>query len=88
MFYKKIKKQFANIQEIIRCRNGGVQKRIDENRELFELIQEKAPNFLREHPWVEGWIHAQDEFLVDIEKASGVDFTIYTRGTMFPRPWR
>ncbi|WP_461280328.1 hypothetical protein [Acidithiobacillus sp.] len=51
-----------------RCRNGrGIHKRIDENRELMELLQTTAPALLRECPWVEGWIHSQDHFLVAIE---------------------
>jgi len=41
---------------------GGVQKRIDENREMYQLLCEKAPEFMAKHPWVVGWIESNDEF--------------------------
>lgn len=43
---------------------GGVHKRVDENRELLELLQRKAPHLLDECPWIEGWLRANDEVFV------------------------
>ncbi len=47
---------------------GGIYKRIDENRELYLLLKERCPNFLQECFWVEGWTKSQDHFLWDIER--------------------
>ena len=86
MFCAKAKKQIAAIQEVVRRNGRGIHKRIDENRELMELLQTTAPALLREYPWVEGWIHSQDDFLVEIEKVAGIHLhppRLYS----FPRPW-
>ncbi|MBD3767930.1 MAG: hypothetical protein IE928_08285 [Gammaproteobacteria bacterium] len=52
---------------------GGITKRIDENRELFNLLQVKAPEFLQDNPWVAGWLESQDDYLTalktELEKA-------------------
>jgi len=80
------KKQLTAIQEVVRRNGRGIHKRIDENRELMELLQTKAPALLREYPWVEGWIHSQDDFLVEIEKVAGIHLHS-PRLYPFPRPW-
>lgn len=49
---------------------GGVYKRVDENRELLELLQAKAPKLLKECPWIVGWIKSNDEFFVALEMRS------------------
>lgn len=41
---------------------GGVYKRIDETRELLELLQREVPQFLEQHAYVVGWLHRNDEF--------------------------
>lgn len=81
-------------ERIVGWHNGGVYKCIDENRELLELLLEKAPDFLAEHPWVINWIEAQDEFLVDISKAiPAPSYRFDPRAPRdsdlgpFPRPW-
>ena len=42
MFCAKVKKQLTAIQEVVRRNGRGIHKRIDENRELMELLQTKA----------------------------------------------
>lgn len=54
---------FANYEETVRARNGGIAKRLDEHRELVELLEKKAPELLQEHFWVRGWLEGQDDFL-------------------------
>jgi hypothetical protein len=49
-----------------RGETGGLFKRIDENRELLELLQEECPTFLREHRWIEGWIRGNDNFFTEL----------------------
>ena len=87
MFCAKVKKQLTAIQEVVRRNGRGIHKRIDENRDLMELLQTKAPALLRECPWVEGWIHSQDDFLVEIEKVAGIHLHQPPRLYPFPRPW-
>lgn len=64
----------------------------DENRELLELLQREAPEFLASHCWVEGWLASNDEFFSAL--ASNVPITegrflgqAQRRPTEFPRPW-
>ena len=44
---------------------GGVFKRIDEMRELWELLNrdEDGQKFLDRNSWVQGWLLCEDEFL-------------------------
>ncbi len=87
MFCAKVKKQLTAIQQVVRRNGRGIHKRIDENRELMELLLTTAPALLREYPWVEGWIHSQDHFLVEIEKVAGIHLHQPPRLYPFPRPW-
>ena len=64
----------------------GVFKRIDENRELVELLQDRCPGFLEQHPWVLGWLRSQDDFLTELAKAAAVPEP-RQRAIDFPRPW-
>ncbi|MDD2892551.1 MAG: hypothetical protein PHF20_01360 [Halothiobacillaceae bacterium] len=67
-------KQQKSVERILSRHYGGIYKRIDENRELMELLQAKAPEFLAAHPWVNSWLDSTDGFLVDLEKAApGLD---------------
>lgn len=71
---------------------GGVHKRIDENRELLELLQDKAPEFLQSHPWVNGWLRDQDDFLVAVRDAVPIIEGRFLGRALrepdrFPRPW-
>lgn len=84
--------QLAKVKNILGFSGGGVHKRIDENRELLELLQREAPDFLSRHGWVEGWLSSNDEFFVDL--ASSVPITegrflgqAQRRPDEFPRPW-
>lgn len=68
---------------------GGVHKRVDENRELLELLQAKAPELLQSCPWVVGWLQSNDEFLTAVAgtpEAKGAQPRFNTRPG-FPRPW-
>lgn len=67
----------------------GVFKRIDENRELLELLKSRCPEFLEQHFWVEGWLRSQDDFLTAIASASGAHNprSVSGKESTFPRPW-
>lgn len=65
--------QIKNHDELITIINGsnrGIYKRIDENRELLELLYRDATWFMINHKWVAGWIKAQDEYLNEIAEAT------------------
>lgn len=49
-------------ETLLNCEQG-VTKRIDENRELFKLLQNEAPELLSKFPWINGWLESQDRFL-------------------------
>lgn len=64
---------------------GGLIKRIDENRELLEVLQRDSPAFLADHPWVVGWIAANDAFFCQLNavirsRQPGLSLA-------YPRPW-
>ena len=67
----------------------GIYKRIDENRELLQLLQREVPWLLESHFWIEGWIEAQDRFLTDLEEAArgrgGV--ANWHPPNLYPRKW-
>lgn len=52
----------AEIDRLLQS-EGGAGKRLDEHRELVELLRKKAPDLLQQHPWVNGWLESQDSYL-------------------------
>ncbi len=73
MFYAKTKRQLTSIQEVIKNHSNGIYKRIDENRELMELIMhDHHPDFLERNWWVAAWLETQDRFLDALREASGL----------------
>jgi len=73
------------IREVVRTTQGGLHKRIDENRELLQLLQEKAPEFLAAHFWVESWLDSQDQFLTKLGET--VKLGPSPIRPDYPRPW-
>lgn len=61
------------IEAVLEKSQRGIGKRIDENRELLELLYLDAPVLMKEKPWIAGWLHSQDEFLNDLAKAASVE---------------
>lgn len=85
MFGNASSKKLKAVEEVLMHSYRGIHKRIDENRELLELLQSQAPEFLEKHSWVEGWLLGQDGFLVDLLAALPVDNPVPSGN--FPRPW-
>lgn len=82
----------SKVKNILGFTGGGVHKRIDENRELLELLQRDAPEFLATHSWVEGWLSSNDEFFVALELNVPITEGRFlgqaqSRSGDFPRPW-
>ncbi|ENZ77996.1 MULTISPECIES: hypothetical protein [Ralstonia] len=76
----------GKVKELCRRGHGGVRKRIDENRELLELLQQESPELLARCPLIEGWLGEQDRFLNELAAAVGIDDEWATRKD-WPRPW-
>ena len=80
------------MRQILGWSAGGVHKRIDENRELLELLQREAPDLLKRHYWIESWINSNDEFFNELAVAVPISegrFLNYVKswGSPFPRDW-
>ena len=77
------RKNRKNLKTILGWTGGGIHKRIDENRELLELLQQDG--FIDRYPWVKGWLRSQDEFLSAVLDAVPIRDGWFIRLT--PRPW-
>lgn len=91
-FKEKFKGSAAKLEDVIqviKTSERGVYKRIDENRELLELLQEECPDFVERHFWIKGWLAAQDRFLSELADVSGVDNPLAYEilGRIYPRPF-
>lgn len=69
----------------------GVFKRIDENRELLDLLQHESPELLKRCFWISDWLEDQDRFLVERAEAAK---TVNPHGAhknsavqALPQPW-
>ncbi|EIX7311936.1 hypothetical protein MK605_004648 [Escherichia coli] len=61
------------LEEVIAQSHRGVFKRIDENRELLELLYREAPELMNNFPWIRNWIVSQDEYLNKLAEVSGAE---------------
>lgn len=92
MFFKS-KAMLTKLKQILGFEGGGVQKRIDENRELLELLSNKAPGFMVSRPAVVGWLKSNDEFFcalagqLPVERERFSAIPLNQPGGPFPRPW-
>ncbi len=68
---KRLKQQ-RQLVSIIETKEAGIFKRLDENRELLELLMQETPEFLATHPWVVSWLESQDDFLLELAILSDV----------------
>jgi hypothetical protein len=66
-------KKLAAIEQLAYTRGntGGLRKRIDENRELLELLLQDAPDLIEKRPWLIGWIEDNDHFFVQLDALLG-----------------
>jgi hypothetical protein len=88
MFDTDNKKRLAEIQAVASRVGRGVHKRIDENREMLELLQKCAPDVLEKFPWVEGWLRGHDDFFTELAKVVEVENKVGRNSSLpYPRPW-
>ena len=90
--YRRDMKTLALLRHVAtRCSRGGHQ-RIDENRELLELMQARCPEYLALHPAVEGLLAPHDDFFTALAHVGAVENPHDERdretpGHQFPRRW-
>lgn len=90
-YFQSLKKT----QRILGWMSGGIYKRIDENRELLELLRDEAPGLIEKHPEVVHWLQAHDDFFMQFAeelppKEVQFDLRRPVKGGSdrgFPRPW-
>lgn len=90
MFFKLISRHIFNkIPHTLQFTGGGSLKRVDENRELLELLQAEAPEFLINNPQVISWLKCNDEVFVDLALISKQLCLreLFVTNEGFPRPW-
>lgn len=78
--------QLEKVVDVLNRTEAGILKRLDENRELLELLYRDAPELMKEKPWIRGWLESQDVFLVKVAEAVNVP----TKGDSihpYPRPF-
>lgn len=85
-------KVVSNIKRILGWVGGGVNKRIDENRELLELLRREAPDLVAKHPEIVNWLQSNDDFLCELHAVVPLEDAQFKSlakglGTGFPRPW-
>ncbi len=79
------KKEYKEISVALNLTSGGIYKRIDENRELLELIADKHPEVLKNSPWIVGWVRANDEYFM--AALHGMGMTLHRANRPGPRPF-
>ncbi|HBY8105354.1 TPA: hypothetical protein MI814_23925 [Klebsiella pneumoniae] len=73
LFNKNAKREKLEALECVISQSyRGIHKRIDENRELLELLYKEAPELMDKCFWIRGWIEGQDRFLNELADVSGV----------------
>lgn len=81
----KEKEKLRKIEFILERSHAGIYKRIDENRELVQLLYTEAPELLKTFPWVHCWLESQDSFLNKLAEAGNIKPPFSGRG--YPRPY-
>jgi len=66
-------KKYQEVKRFVEKEEGGVFKRIDENRELFELLCREHPEVFQNNPWVSRWLLSQDRFLTGLAEITEQD---------------
>jgi len=68
-----IDKRYRDVRRFVEKEEGGIYKRIDENRELFELLCREHPEVFQNNPWVSRWLSSQDRFLKGLAEITEQD---------------
>lgn len=63
---KEVKRFLSDVLRVLNTDVGGVSKRISESAEIAEAIQSIAPDLFKRCPGLAYWLHANDQFLVNL----------------------
>lgn len=81
------KTQLTEVRRVLSKTSGGIYKRIDENRELLELLVKEAPELIQRYPWVVNWIKSTDDFLTSMVAVSEMTVSDMSHCKQLPRSW-
>lgn len=82
-------KRLNQIDQILSRHHGGLLKRVDENRELLDLLNQKFPAVMNENSWVKSWLSSQDQFLNELLKHGPEEYFFQANKFQpFPREWK
>ncbi|EMR0499913.1 hypothetical protein ROS72_004661 [Citrobacter freundii] len=59
-----LQQKLSKLEKLISQNERGVYKRIDENRQLLELLIRETPDLFETHGWIRGWFKSLDEYLL------------------------
>lgn len=72
MFNRKLN----SLIEVIKNSEGGIEKRLDENRELLETIIRDSPNLLKDNPWIVHWVRSTEQYLLKVSGAANINIDV------------
>lgn len=67
-----LEKKYDLLRNEIAANEGGINKRLSENRELIHLMECQCPQILRKNPWVYGWVDSQEKYLLAIAECVNI----------------
>lgn len=88
-----LQQKLSKLEKLISQNERGVYKRIDENRQLLELLIRETPDLFESHGWIRGWFKSLDEYLLALsyeaklsEEESGIRVRPYPNVPGDPTP--
>ncbi|HHR6469881.1 TPA: hypothetical protein ACS8CE_003496 [Providencia alcalifaciens] len=75
-----------DVKKICSTYQRGIYKRIDENRELLDLLCKENSDFIKSHWYVVNWIKSQDDFLVKMADTLKIEKPL--GGNNYPREFK
>lgn len=72
MFNRKLN----SLIEVIKNSEGGIEKRLDENRELLETIIRASPSLLESNHWIVHWILSTEQYLLKVSGAANIEIDV------------
>ena len=72
---KEMDRYLSGVLRVLNSNVGGISKRISESAEIAEAIQSQAPDLFTRCDGLAYWLHANDQFLVNLyaSAAEGID---------------
>lgn len=69
-------RKFENLAKVIKQSEGGIEKRLDENRELLELIIRESPNLLKDNPHIVHHFKSTEQYILKVSGAANIDIDV------------